>query len=348
MHSEKAYVLILNWNSWQDTIECIESVLKSNYKNFQIIVIDNNSCDNSVDYIIRYLNCELCPILNKHKHRILPFHKDRIPYIIYSEKEAVNGGNSEKERKLFSSKEVSYPVVIIKNRKNYGFAKGINMALRFILERDDFEYVWLLNNDSIVERNALFELIKEARVGYRVGFVGSVIRFYNKPELIQAVGGGKFYPWFGLGRLYMKNQHVSILNYLRREDVTNHIDYIMGASLLIKKQVLKDIGLFDEDYFLYAEELDLITRGRKKGWKISVALNSYVYHKESASTRDRKWLYYYLLTKSNIVYLKKHYGILRTLSAMPFISLNAFRFARNLSNIRAILRGMIDGIKHRS
>ncbi|WP_456426837.1 glycosyltransferase family 2 protein [Desulfurobacterium sp.] len=346
---KRNYVLILNWNSWQDTIECIESVLKSNYKDFQIIVIDNASQDNSVDYIVKYLNRELFPPISeetKLKDRIIPFYKEKIPYIVYSEEEAVKGGNPEREKIIKLPKEINYPVIIIKNKGNYGFAKGNNTALKFALERDDFEYVWLLNNDTIVESNTLSNLIKEAEKDYRVGFVGSVIRYYDNPELIQTVGGGKFYPMLGSGKLYMKNKHVSVLKNLNSEKLSKYLNYIMGASLLIKKQVLEEIGIFDEDYFLYAEELDLITRGRKKGWKLAVALDSYVYHKESASTKDKKWLYYYLINKSNMIYLKKHYGIHYNLLTIPFILLNTLRTTKNFKNIKATIRGMIDGIKY--
>lgn len=350
MQLNKIYILILNWNSWHDTIECLESVFKSDYKNFQIIIIDNDSQDNSVENIKKYLNCELLPKIsddNTLKNLVYPFLKEKIPYVVYSEEETIKGGDIKKEKFLKLPKGINYPVIIIKNNRNYGFAKGNNTAFKFVLSRNDFKYVWLLNNDTVIERNALFNMIKEAEKDDKIGFVGSIIRYYKNPDFIQTIGGGKFYPILGVGKLYMKNKHISILNKLNSEIVNRHLDYIMGASLLIKKRVLEDIGIFDENYFLYDEELDLITRGKKKGWKLAIAFNSYVYHKESSSTKDKKWLYYYLINKSNMIYLKKHYSILYSLIAIPFIVINTLRITKNIRNIKATIGGIIDGIKHK-
>lgn len=347
-NKKNVYILILNWNSWRDTIECIESVLKSDYKNFQVVLIDNNSQDNSVEYIKKYLERKIFPELsanNKLKDKVKPFFEEKIPYICYSEEEALLGGDIKKEETLTISNEIEYPVVIIKNKENYGFAKGNNIGLKFIFNRNDYKYVWFLNNDTVVEKDTLFNLIKEGEKDNKIGFIGSVIRYYDKPELIQTIGGGKFYPILGIGKLYFKNKHISVINTLNSEKVNKELDYIMGASLLIKKEVLEDIGIFDEDYFLYTEELDLITRGRRKGWRLAVALNSYVYHKESASTKDKKWLYYYLINKSNMIYLKKHYGMPYNLISIPFIMINTLRTVKNFENLKASIKGVIDGIR---
>jgi len=315
----KVYILILNWNSWQDTIECIESILNLNFKNFQLIVIDNASQDNSVGHIKEYLS------------------RKKVTFTVYLEEEALQGGSPEKE--------LPNSIIIIKNKENYGFAKGNNTALKFVLKRRDFSFVWLLNNDAVADKEALSHLIRVAKKDKQIGFVGSVIRYYHKPDYIQAVGGGKFYLMLGTGKLYMKNKHISIVKTLKPEEVNKHLDYIMGASLLIRREVLEEIGVFDEKYFLYAEELDLITRGRKKGWKLAVALDSYVYHKESASTKDKRWLYYYHLNRSNIIYIKKHFGIHYALVSAPFAMLNTIRLTRKWENIKATAKGLIDGIR---
>lgn len=342
---KKTYIFILNWNSWQDTIECVEGVLKSDYKDYQIIIIDNDSQDNSVEYIAKYLNREIFPLPSeKHKDKVFPLLQKKIPFIVYSEEEALKGGNIEKEKNFKLSENTKYPVIIIKNKGNYGFAKGNNTAFRFALKRKDFKYIWLLNNDTVVERDTLSNLIKVAEKDNKIGFVGSVIRYYDNPDYIQTIGGGKFYPILGLGKLYMKNKHISILKNLKAEEVDKSIDYIMGASLLIQKETLEDIGIFDEDYFLYTEELDLITRGKRRGWKLAVALDSYVYHKESASTKDKKWLYYYLINKSNMIYIKKHYNLLYNIISTPFILMNTIKTTKNLKNIRATIKGIWDGI----
>lgn len=347
MQNHKVYIVILNWNSWKDTIECIESVIKSDYPNFQIIVVDNDSKDNSLEYIKKYFQRQIFPDTSNIKLRdlVTPF-SENIPYIFLSEEEAIKDNAIKKGDIKISPEKLHYPVILIKNNFNYGFGKGINTALKFILNRGDAKYIWLLNNDSIVEKNTLSKLVHLAETDNMIGFVGSVIRYYHKPEIIQAIGGGKFYPILGMGKLYMKNKHISVLNNINPQEVNKYLDYLMGASLLIKNEVLKDVGLFDEDYFLYAEELDLITRGRKKGWKLAVSLDSFIYHKESASTKDKRWLYYYFINKSNMIYLKKHYGIFYNILSTPFIILNTIRVTKNFTNIKAAIKGIIDGIKY--
>jgi GT2 family glycosyltransferase len=347
---DKIYILILTWNSWQDTIECIESILKSDYKNFQIIIIDNDSKDNSIYFIEKYLNRELFPTVlhnNKLKDKILPIYEKKIPYVVSSEEDANKGGNFEIEATLKLPDKLKHPLIIIINNGNYGFAKGNNTALRFVLKRADFNYVWLLNNDTIIEKDTLSNLLNEAEKDRKIGFVGSIIRYYDNPNKIQTIGGGRFYPLLGIGKLYKKNAGISVLNSLPKEEIVKNLDYIMGASLLIKKEILEDVGVLDEDYFLYTEELDLITRAKKKGWKISVAKNSFVYHKESASTKERKWLYYYLINRSNMIYLKKHYNLFYNMASVPFIILNTLRSTRNLKNLKATVKGIWDGISYK-
>ena len=116
--------------------------------------------------------------------------------------------------------------------------------------------------------------------------------------------------------------------------------------MLIRRDALTDVGLFDEDFFLYAEELDLIHRAKKKGWKIAIAMDSHVFHKDSASTRDMKEFYYYFLYKNTIVFLKKNYGWIYVLTALLPSLVNILRTTRKTKNIAAALRGISEGIRY--
>lgn len=346
---EKVYIIILNWNGWKDTIECIESLLKLKYKNFQIIIVDNNSSDNSLDYIKMYCKNNLFPLLlpdNPLKNMILPLFGKKIPYIFYSEEEVLKEIiNIEAISDLNMTKGLKYPVIIIKNEQNYGFAKGNNTGLRYALKANDFSYIWLLNNDTIVEKDSLQSLVREIESNPKTGIVGSVIRYYSDPDRIQTIGGLKFFPFLGLAKLYCENAEVTVLNTLSKETILAHINYIMGASMLVRKKVFEDTGLLDEDYFFYAEDIDFNYRITRKGWGLSVSKESFIYHKASASLSEQKHLFFYFLSKNNIIFLKKQFGL--KYNIIPFISpiFNILRLSRNPQKIKYALKGIIDGIK---
>lgn len=325
MNGKRVGILLLNWNSWADTVECAASVLGSDHKNFEIIIVDNASADGSVEKI---------------RERLRSMSGERgeaLTVRCLSEDEAVKGCMQH---------EAPCGVTVIRNKKNYGFGGGNNRGLRYVLEVGGFDYVWLLNNDTTVDEKALSALIAEAEKNGKAAFVGSVLRYHADPGTIQAVGGGRFYPLIGLARLYMKNRPVEELKGLGSEDVLGRINYLMGASILIRGAALADVGLFDEDFFLYAEELDLIHRARKKGWEIAVAMDSHVFHKDSASTKDLRELYYYYLYKNNMVFLKKNYGWGYVLASLLPSVVNVFRTTSRAANIRAALRGISEGLRY--
>jgi GT2 family glycosyltransferase len=105
--------------------------------------------------------------------------------------------------------------------------------------------------------------------------------------------------------------------------------------------MLDQIGIFDDRYFLFTEEVDLCHRAKRSGWKMAVCTQSSVYHKDSASTKDHQHLYYYLLCKSNLLFVLKFYSILYTLVAIPSLLLYATIHTRNPRNIIAAFNGML-------
>ena len=315
---KQVYILILNFNDGKNTAACFDSLERLDYHKYRIVLTDNNSRDGSLEEIINYLK-------NKKKEPLV-----------------LNETALEKEAGSLDEKAV----IIIQNNDNYGFGKGMNAGLRFCLKRNDFDYIWLLNNDTAVDKDALKTLVKEAEQDSKTGFAGSVL-LYENSNIIQTVGGGRFFPLISKAKLIYKGRDVSIIKTINKERFEKALDYIMGASLLIKKDVLLDIGLFDESYFLYAEELDLIRRGKRKGWKIAVALDSFVYHKDSAGTKDKKYLFYYYLTKSNTIYIKKHYGLfLNFINFIPIIFLSLLE-TRDAKNLKAVIKGYFDGIRYK-
>ena len=322
MKDPKVYIVILNYNGWADTIECLESVLRNNYPNYQIIVVDNNSPNSSMEYIKAWAEGKLdvwIKIDHPLRHLSFPPVKKPIPYVFYVRKEAEEGGDSDLENKLMekipSEITIRYPLVLIQTGKNLGFAGGNNVAIRYALAKDDFEYIWLLNNDTVIEKNALFKLVqkfeKYKKSEKKIGIVGSKLLYYDNPNIIQGVGG-IYNKWFATSK------HLGVFEkdegQYDTDEILSKIDYIIGASMLVDKNFIKEVGLMCEDYFLYFEELDWVLRGKEMGYQLGYCWESRVYHREGSSIgsssegNEKSELADYYGLRNRILFTKKFYS----------------------------------------
>lgn len=190
-------------------------------------------------------------------------------------------------------------VEVIVNAANLGFAAGNNVGIRRALAQGA-DYVWLLNNDTVVSSEALGALVEEAQQGARVGVVGSVLYEYDRPLAVQAWGGGTLRPWLGI-----TTQHTA---------PQARVDHIVGASMLLRAEMLREVGLLDEDFFFFMEDTELSLRARRAGWHLRVAPRSFVFHKGGSSLRregrHRNLIADRLYAQSNGVYLAKYSGAL--------------------------------------
>lgn len=267
--NQKAYIVIVNWNGWKDSIECLESVFRLCYENFVVIVCDNGSDDDSIQRIIEWATdnravssvpCEM--VSYSHPPVVKP-----IPFTVMNALRVEESCWRTAHERL----------ILIRSEQNVGFAGGNNFGLRYILNRNDYDYVWLLNNDTVVHPHALKELVNRIVENPRIGICGSKLCFYAAPNLIQACGGATYSPLTG------RNRHIGEFKPVDAADdrptVERQLGYIVGASLLVSKDFLGSIGLMSEDYFLYCEELDWVTRAKGKFLQ-GYAPRSIVYHKQ--------------------------------------------------------------------
>lgn len=246
----RVYIILVNWNGWNDTLECLESLLVLEYQDFRIVVCDNGSSDDSLQKIRDWLA----------RHKLISAEYHRV--------EAETGGSPGNDPVL----------TLIRNDENMGFAGGNNVGLRYALARGDADYCWLLNNDTVVEPDALTHLV--ARMQHQVGMCGSSIRFYSERQRIQALGGGHYCRWIGLPWHYGRfTKWGSEINQQRAEAWMN---YVEGASMLVSRRFLDEVGLLCEDYFLYFEETDWAIRSKGR-FQLGFAPLSIVYHKVGAS-----------------------------------------------------------------
>jgi GT2 family glycosyltransferase len=161
-------------------------------------------------------------------------------------------------------------VEVIRTDRNLGFSSGNNVGIRRALA-ESADYVWLLNNDTIVDPKALRAMVERAESDAKVGAIGSAIYDVADPERLQGWGGGRVNFWLGRSR-----------NFLCPVS-DEKIEFLSGASLLLRRPVLQSLGLLDEEFFFYWEDTDYCFRLRKAGWRLAVAAGAKIWHKQSAS-----------------------------------------------------------------
>lgn len=296
--NKKVYIVILNYNGWIDTIECLESVLKSDYENYQIIVVDNDSPNNSIEHIKEWAEGKQEIIYkddSKLKYLSQPFEQKPLEYVFYTKDEALQGGKIKIESKFEN------PIILIQSGKNVGFAAGNNIGIKYAITKNDFESVWLLNNDTVIEKNTL-SLLLDYQIKNDIGICGSTLMYYYNPEQLQAYGG-RINKFFGTG------------SYIYDKDsVKNKLDYVVGASFLINRKVINTIGLLPEEYFLYYEETDYCLNAKKNFFTLGIAILSIVFHKEGSSTgadnnpKIRSEFSDILILKNRIKFHQKYLG----------------------------------------
>lgn len=241
INDPEVYILLLNWNGWQDTIKCLNSLQKLDYPSFRVVVVDNGSINNSLTQI----------------------------------------------RAAFPN------IAIIEAGRNLGFAGGCNLGIKHALRKEAL-YVWLLNNDTEVDPQALRTLIETAEADPEIGAVGSAIYSMTEPEQLQAWGGG--YVNFLLGR----SRHFTA------PAVNERLHFITAASLLIPRRVIESLGLLDEGFFMYWEDADYCFRLRRAGWRLAVAGKSKIRHKEQGSIGKKSTLLDTYFNQSAARFFRRH------------------------------------------
>lgn len=313
----KVSITILNWNGWEDTIECLESLYQITYPNYNVILVDNGSKDESIEKIKEYCRGKI-----KVESKFFEYSDENKPIKIieYTREEAEKGGGRENEIENLSSNN---KLIIIKNEKNYGFAEGNNIGMRYVLKTLSSDYILLLNNDTVVDPYFLTELVKVAEGDEKIGAIGPDIRLYSdssKPQI----------------KKYGLIQTVS------------DIDTLSGACLLLKTAILAKIGLLDPIYFCYDEDRELNERIKRNGYRVVyVPTASKIYHKLEATSKKVSDLKAYYMTRNRFLTVRKHkmnlYGILFLCKETSKDLLTLLIFNKNKKVLINFLGGLRDG-----
>ena len=265
-NSAKVEVIILTWNGKEDTIECLNSLQKVKYDNFDITVVDNASTDDSAEIIA-----------------------------------------------------AEFPSVkLIKNNMNLMYAGGNNVAIKEALNGDAV-HILILNNDTILHEDFLEHLVKAFRSDEKVGIVAPKINYYNNRKLIWYAGG---FVNFFTGNIYHKG--------LRKQDdgkydLSNEVDYATGCCMLIKRELFEKIGLLDEAYYIYTEDVDFSFKAQAAGYKVVFEPRSLIWHKVSSATGGA-FSFFKIKNKfrSNMRFFNIYAGWYQWFTILPFTMIRSF------------------------
>ena len=300
MKEPKIAIIIINWNTYQLTFNCLKSLETCTYKNKTIFFVDNGSKDGSGDKI------------------------------------------------ALEFPDINY----IQNEINEGFTGANNIALKVILKQN-FDYVLLLNNDTEVKPNFLTHL--EASMNFDENLAATqplILDFPNKNTIWNA--GGSFNSFFGLSKTRFKG-----MIYKPKLKIDTSTEWISGCCILVKIAVIHEVGLLDNRFFAYFEDVDWSIRMTNLGYKLGVVPKSIIYHHSSGSSKKNNTsnegnlspYAHYLNVRNHIYLIKKHtfffnsigsliYQIFKITSYSIYFILR-FRFGK----FKMVWRGVSDGIK---
>ncbi len=230
-------VIIVNYNGLVHVEECLDSLRRQTFGDFETILVDNASTDGSVAFV-----------------------KERYP-----------------------------EVTVIENHENLGYGGGNNAGIR----ESRGKYLVLLNNDTSVDPHWLQRLVETAEKDGSIGMCASKILNYYHRDIIDNTGLLLYRDGIGRGRGRLEKD-------IGQYDSEGEIFFPSGCAGLYKREMLDYVGLLDEDFFLYVEDVDIGLRARIAGWRCVYVPGAIVYHKYSATTEPYSPLKAYLVERNRI------------------------------------------------
>jgi len=206
----------------------------------------------------------LLPILNENTHLII----------------CDNCSNDDSWEHLQVFKNNQF-ITLIQTGSNKGFAGGMNVGIKYALENLNPDFIWLLNNDVQIYPDALEKLLicANRNKNKKIGIWGSTL--LENDGKTQCAGGCVYYPYLTIFKPVLAGKTLEEIKEIDQDKVK--LDYIAGAALFIEIKIIEKIGLLNEEYFLFYEELDYSQRLKKAHFNIAWCKESVVIHKGSAS-----------------------------------------------------------------
>ncbi len=262
---KKISIVLLNYNGADDTIACLQSLQNITYSNYRIIVVDNASPDDSMERLSDYMQS------------IAPdeWSKFDSPDVAMQ---------SQKQQCRFT---------LLQTGHNGGYGYGNNVGIKYAL-RNGADYVLVLNNDTEVDPDFLEPLVQMCEDDPSVGIASGQIFYHDRPDVF----------WFNGGSFNNCTGRVKHIDYGKKnigQKPLENSTFITGCLWLIPRHVLETVGLINEEYFMYVEDLEFCQRVLRQGYVLRVSERSHIYHKVGSSSggeltrfsiywRTRNWL----------------------------------------------------------
>ena len=285
-------IVILNWNSFEVTLDCLLSLRKMEYRNFEVILVDNGSVDGSPTKL----------------------------------------------------QENAPEIRLIRNATNLGFAAGCNVGIRDAIRRGT-DYVLLLNNDTIVAPDFLTQLVSVAESNEKIGAASPKVLFFDHPDRLN-YAGGEHRRW----RLFPKVFGLRKLND-GAFDKAREVSFLTGCAFLIKAEVVRKIGVLEEVYFHFYEDIEWSLRVLKAGYKAMYVPSAVIWHKEHYVTDKNQgngFIEFYL-ARANMIFARKHVPLKLWPFKMPFFAAwmvyrtLVFSFRLDWTKVLALYKGFWAG-----
>lgn len=316
-------IIILNYKNSNDTITCLQHLAHLHSAPRRIIVVDNNSCDNSVEKILTEWNSFSSPV--------------------------VINGSKLIQNNYFPS------AILVTLQENDGYASGNNIGIQVALNDNECKAIWVINNDTEPHPESLIELCKRFNSISNAGIIGSTIVYKYKNNILQCAGGASLNKIFGITTHKYNEIELEKALLLDSKDVEKTLDYICGASMLIGRDVIMRIGEFEKKFFMYFEDVEYCIRAQKAGFSLGYAVNSIIYHKEGGTscahtavgdrTIARPLWVDYLMLRNRIWCMKRHFPFSLPFACCSYIGV-AFKrvYRKQFLRIPYVFKAMHDGL----
>ncbi|WP_407845001.1 glycosyltransferase family 2 protein [Desulfovibrio falkowii] len=322
-------VVILNYKGVEDTLCCLNALQRLEQQPGRIIVVDNNSGKKDVARLTDAWST--ANILCHKPAPVILCQGDCLP-------------NAQQ--------------ILLTLDSNNGFASGNNAGIRLALSDTSCKALWLLNNDTEPEKYSLHYLCQRLNKIQGASIAGATVAYHHNRSLVQCAAGGFLNRWIGTSKLAYAQLPLEEVLKLEPTALEASLDDILGASMLIKRDVFDRIGFFSEEFFLYTEETEFCLRAGQAGILFAWGQKSIIYHKEGASTGAQTaiagrefsrpaWVDY-LALRNRVYMIRKHYPWALPLVLLSYLGVMLNRVRRGQADrIPLVCRAAWDGLRGR-